>query len=112
MADRVSQVFGHPSLLSYPWPALYVVVMLVGCVALWGRRGLVLVSMAPLAVTLLAASAQQYPFAERLILFLVLGVLLGVAAGISWLSGAAAYWHRRLGASVVRPSCFLLPTPY
>jgi len=110
--DRVRQVFGHSWMLRYPWPELYVVVMLVGFVALWGRRrGVVaLMSVAPLAVTLLAASVHQYPFDRRLILFLVPGVLLGVAAGIDWLAGASACWHRGLGAAVVM--VLLLPPAY
>jgi 4-amino-4-deoxy-L-arabinose transferase-like glycosyltransferase len=109
--NRVRPVFGGSWMLRYPWAELYVMVMLVGFVALWGRRRrMVLVSLAPLAVTLLAASAHQYPFANRLILFLVPGVMLGIAAGIDWLAGASARWHRGLGAAVV--TALLLPPAY
>ncbi len=83
--NRLVTVFGE-QLMQYPWPAAYVLVMLAGFVALWRhRRELTVILVGPLAVTLVAAAAQQYPFSRRLILFLVPVFLIAVAAGIEWL---------------------------
>jgi len=83
--NRLVDLFGQ-QLMQYPWPAAYVLVMLAGFVALWRRRReLTVILVAPLAMTLVAAAAQQYPFSRRLILFLVPVFLIAVAAGIEWL---------------------------
>ncbi|GAC1648908.1 MAG: hypothetical protein NVS4B3_05170 [Gemmatimonadaceae bacterium] len=71
-----------PSLLRYRWPALYLAVALVGLGALWRRRSdVALFVLGPLIVAVAAAVAQQYPFSDRLLLYLVPSVLLAIAAG-------------------------------
>ena len=83
--DRLSDVFG-PAGLSYPWPWLAVTLMAWGFVVLWRRsRETTLTLLAPVLVALAASAAQQYPFADRAILFLTPIFVLAVAATIGQL---------------------------
>jgi hypothetical protein len=78
--------------LGPPWPAVYAGLALLGAVMLWRRHGtLSLLLWGPVASTAAAAEAHLYPFANRLVLFLVPALLLAAAAGIEGL-GAAWRW--------------------
>jgi hypothetical protein len=71
--------FGAQAALGYPLFPLYLALAAIGVARLWRRQKRVaLVLTAPLVVTLSAAAAQQYPFSDRLILFLVPLALLGI----------------------------------
>jgi hypothetical protein len=79
--------FGAQAGLGYPLAPVYPVLATIGFVLLWRRdRQVALILLAPLGVTLAAAAARQYPFSDRLILFLV----PTAAAAIAEVSGAAA----------------------
>ena len=68
--------------LGYPWPWAYLALATCGLVWLLRRaRRVALLLAAPIALTLIAAVAQAYPFQLRLVLFLVPGFLLLVAEG-------------------------------
>ncbi|NJO70711.1 MAG: glycosyltransferase family 39 protein [Oscillatoriales cyanobacterium RM1_1_9] len=61
------------------------VAFIIGCWAFFRRDRLIFCSlMAPLGATLLASYLHQYPFRERLVLFLVPGVILVIAEGINF----------------------------
>lgn len=63
-----------------------IIAFLVGCVALYRRqRQLLLFLTAPMLVTLLASYLEQYPFRERLVLFLAPFAIVIIAEGITWL---------------------------
>ena len=69
--------------LGYRLPTMYAALMFVGLVMLRRRnRRTALLFMTPPAVTLGAAIVRQYPFSDRLILFLVPGFMIAVAAAI------------------------------
>ncbi len=69
--------------LGYPLSPLYPVLAGIGFVALWfQRRRVAVVLVAPVALTLAAAIVRQYPFRDRLILFLVPALILAVGAAI------------------------------
>jgi 4-amino-4-deoxy-L-arabinose transferase-like glycosyltransferase len=90
------------SQLRYPLPAVGVLLMLLGAVALAQRhRWLALVLLAPLGVAILASAAHQYPFGDRISLFLLPGILLLAAEGVERVRHAAAAQWRPLGATVV-----------
>jgi len=77
---------GDQAALGYPLPMLYAVLAAAGLGFLWRRnRRACLLLTAPLAITLGAAVAEQYPFSDRLILFLVPGVILAIAAAVEGL---------------------------
>ncbi len=81
--QRLCDAFG-PHMLGYRPASLFVVLGFVGFAALWiRRRPLALLLGAPLLVTGVAAVADQYPFANRLILFLVPSMLIMISAGVS-----------------------------
>jgi hypothetical protein len=85
--ERFTSLFGDPWTLRYPLPWLFALLALIGIVALWRqRRDAALLVAAPIALTLLAATAQQYPFRQRLIVFLVPCALLAAAAGAGWIA--------------------------
>ena len=73
--------FGAQAALAYPLAPLYPVLALIGlgilCVQ---QRRVALIVLAPLVVTLGAAVARQYPFSDRLILFLVPSLIIAIAA--------------------------------
>jgi hypothetical protein len=87
---RLMELFGSgpgaQTGLGYPLPALYAVLAAGGLGLLWRRnRRASLLLTAPLVVTLGAAVARQYPFSDRLILFLVPALILAIAAAIEGL---------------------------
>jgi len=68
--------------LGYPWSPLFVLLAVVGFVALWRRqRETALILLGPVAVTLMAAALHAYPFTGRLLSFLLPVFLLATAAG-------------------------------
>lgn len=118
--DRVVELFGQPMVLNYPWAAVYVALTLVGLAALWRRNRFgAFVLLGPLAVTVLAAVAQQYPFRARLILFLVPSLLLATAEAAEWARRKVSRVHPAAGAACMAvlflgPAYALLqpPPPY
>ena len=115
--DQSLSIFSDAGLLRYRWPGLFLVVAIVGCLALWReRREVVLLLLGPIALALVAAVAQQYPFRGRLIFYLVPGVLLAVAAGAERIRRAAARLHPLAGAAAMllllaQPVLALVRTP-
>lgn len=106
--------------LYYPLRGVFVAFMAVGFYALARRsaRAPLLLGV-PIALALLAAMLRQYPFADRLVLFLVPNLLLAVAAGIGWTSGALFARLRPAGVLLAGASCSLAffpalvtPAPY
>jgi hypothetical protein len=103
--DQIKALLGRglPASLTYPEPGLYFVLILVGFWILWRRqRTLAYCLLAPVAVTLGAAVAHRYPFADRLILFLVPILLLALGSGIEtvreWVSrGSHSFWFKAPG---------------
>jgi hypothetical protein len=76
--------------------------MLLGAVTLARRRRWpALVVLAPVCVTLLASAVRQYPFGDRVSLFLLPSILLLAAQGVDQVRGAVAARWRLLGAPVV-----------
>ena len=101
--DRMISLFGDPALLRYRWPAAFVILALVGVVALWqrGRRFALLLLLGPFVVSMAAAIAHQYPFRGRLVLWLLPAVLLAVAAGAEWIRRMASVFHPILGGALL-----------
>lgn len=106
--------------MGYPFPRLYAVLAGAGYVVLWYRqKELALALVGPAALTLAAAIARQYPFSDRLILFLVPSLLLAIGAAIDLLFRLAARASARVGAlaagavvlGAVAPVAFT-PPPY
>jgi hypothetical protein len=121
IADRVEQIFSFEQTLRYPFGAVYALALVGGFAALWRMRGPWIASLiyAPLLVAIAAAVARRYPFDRRLLLFVVPGVLIGVAATIETLAQLAARRRRELGWALVAlalvPPAFAIvrmPPPY
>ncbi|HVT58537.1 MAG TPA: hypothetical protein VHR45_09060 [Thermoanaerobaculia bacterium] len=73
--------------LGYRWPAFYAGLAVLGMVALWRRRrALSPLLLGPGAVALGAAGLGLYPFASRLVLFIVPALILAIAAGAETLA--------------------------
>jgi len=94
-------------LFAYRLSSVFVILELLGFIALWrAHRIRAALLLGPFAVTAAAAVARQYPFADRLVLFLAPAFIIGVAAGAAWIAAAAA---RRttpaLGAAVLVMAC-------
>ena len=100
--DTALAAFTDPSLLRYRWPFLFLVVALLGLAALWRqRRNAALVLLCPLAIAALAAVAQQYPFRGRLMVYLIPGILVALAAGAEWIRRMLARLSPALGTAVM-----------
>ncbi len=96
--DQMNSLFSDPFLLRYRWPALFVLIALLGAVVLWRRsRGAAFLLLGPFAMCLGAAVAHQYPFRGRLVFWMLAPTLLFVAAGIEWLRTKASVLHPILG---------------
>jgi hypothetical protein len=93
--------------LLYVWPAVFVAIAVAGLVVLCCRFRWGIVAVAPILMTAAAAAAQQYPFRERLILFLLPNIFLGVGALLAWIT---AHWRRaRLPAAWLLAAAVLVP---
>ena len=72
--------------LAYPQPRFYLLLSALGFWLLWRRvRPLAELLLAPIVVTIALAAARQYPFSDRLILFLVPSLLMAMAESIDWI---------------------------
>jgi len=118
--DRLASLFTEPVLLRYGWPAWFLAIAAAGFVWLWRqRRSTVLIVAAPIVMTMIAATAHQYPFRQRLVFFLLPSVLLLIAAGAEWLRMLFARLHPVAGlvplALCVGPAVVAIastPPPY
>ena len=106
--------------LRYPAPGVFLVLAVVGAVALWRRaRDQAWLLLGPIAATFGAAMLQVYPFAPRLVLFLFPAFLVLTAAGVEALAGIGRAAGRRAG-TVAAIACAALalagilrdPPPY
>ncbi|CAN5886813.1 hypothetical protein BH18ACI5_BH18ACI5_28360 [soil metagenome] len=71
--------------LGYPWSQVFVVLTVVGFVALWRqKRDAALMLLLPAVLTILAAALQLYPFSGRVVTFLVPALLIATAAGVAY----------------------------
>ena len=97
--ERLSSIFSDPTLLRYRWPTVFLIVAIVGVVALWRRnRSAALLLVGPFVVSMAAAVEHQYPFRGRLIVWLVPSALLAAAAGAEWIRAGASALHSSEGA--------------
>ncbi|MPZ76284.1 MAG: hypothetical protein GEU77_07145 [Deltaproteobacteria bacterium] len=98
---QLQKLFGDGAAagLGYPAPELYLTLTGLGFWVLWRRRrNIALLVLAPLAVTLAAAVLRQYPFTDRLILFLVPSFILAIAVSVDWIWRLVASYSRVLAA--------------
>jgi len=106
--------------LAYPHPGYYLLLGGFGFWQLWRRVGVVVaLLLVPIGITLAAAIARQYPFSDRLILFLVPCFLIAIAASVGWLQQRVASWSMWAGGLVcialVGPAIYPMvatPPPY
>ncbi len=99
--------------LSYPLFPFYPALAAVGAVVLWRRhRRVALVCLSPIAVTLAAAAAGQYPFGDRLVLFLLPFICITMAVAIDAVYRAVSPWSRPLAltAAIVMTLPAISPT--
>jgi hypothetical protein len=107
IGNTLAAEFGREG-LDYHATPLYVVGAALGLAVLWRqRRDAALLLAAPIAVTLAAAVARQYPFKGRLIAFLIPCFLIPLAAGVERIYRA---WPPRLRAAGI--VCVLLFTAF
>lgn len=112
--------YGGPASLGYAFARLYILLAGLGFALLWRRLGVrATLVITPLAVTLFAAILRQYPFADRLILFLVPMLLMGIGASVDWVYQRAAAWSKYFGwivcTALVVPGLYPMgacPPPY
>jgi hypothetical protein len=97
---RFFRIFEYPVGLSFP--GLAAMLFVLGCISIWvwNRRSLLLWVM-PMFLVLLASALHKYPFAGRLMLFVVPGVLLLIGEGAVWLIDNARYHKTLLGLVVL-----------
>jgi len=102
--DQVRGVLGNglPAGLGYPLPVLFAV-LAAGGVWVLGRRDrtVALLLLGPLVLVLAAAIAREYPFRDRLILFLLPGLLIAIAACIEWIRERLTSASPLLGTATV-----------
>ena len=100
--DQGLSVFTDQTLLRYPWPALYLVLAVVGlAVTLRRHRDVGLMLLAPIVIALVAAIAHQYPFRGRLMFYLLPIVILAIAAGAEWIRSRLGRLTPALGGAAM-----------
>jgi hypothetical protein len=96
--ESLTTLFSDVTLLRYRWPVVFVIVALMGVIALWRRsRSLALFLLCQFTIAIIAAVAQQYPLRGRLALWLLPATLLAVAAGAEWIRAGANSLHPVMG---------------
>lgn len=112
--DQLEILFGPSqsfASLSYPWPKVYAVLTAAGFAVLWLRnRRAALYLSAPLLVTFAAAAVRQYPFSDRLIIFLVPAFMLALGAAVEELRRRLRTLSPVLGAAAA--AGLILPALY
>jgi len=82
---------GRLAVLAYPMPAAYFALAIAGVWSIWRRqRWVAPLVVAPVILTLAAAVARQYPFSDRVILFLLPPFLIAIGGVIDELRRYAA----------------------
>jgi hypothetical protein len=90
--------------LHYPWPALFVLLALIGGVGLWVRNALLGALVTGLiGLALLASAAHAYPFNARLCLFLLPLFLLALVAGVEILGDLLRWQPAKYAPWVLMP---------
>ena len=83
--DALGRFFYRPLGFFSLTDGIAIFAFILGCIALYRQDKIYLLTLvSPFATTLLAAYLHQYPFRERLILFLVPFAILIFAEGIAW----------------------------
>jgi hypothetical protein len=96
--QRFTELFSDPTLLRYRWPAVFVLLAMIGVIAIWKRnRTAALLLCGPLLIALAAAIAHQYPWRGRLAFWMLPTTLIAVAAGTEWVRGKASGVHAAIG---------------
>lgn len=122
IGDRIASPLrdGNAAGLALPLSGVAVVLVMFGFVALWRRkRSLSICLLAPVVVALSAAAIHRYPFADRLVLFLLPIVCIALAVGIDVLrelifhySKTAALFVYLLFAGAFLSTLFSARPPY
>jgi hypothetical protein len=100
--ENLTLLFSDPTLLRYRWPIVFLVVALIGVIALWRRsRSVALFVLCQFTLAVIAAVMQQYPFRGRLALWLLPSALLAVAAGAEWIRARADLLSPIVGATLL-----------
>jgi hypothetical protein len=111
--DMVTTLVGRgwQASLGYPVALLYIALGAYGLVSLLRRRGeSATIFVMPIAAALAAAIARQYPFSDRLILFLLPGFFIGVGEAVERLRQRVSSSSPQLGALVA--ALLVAPTLY
>jgi 4-amino-4-deoxy-L-arabinose transferase-like glycosyltransferase len=86
LLKALEQFFSNPLGFSQITDGIAIFALMVGCIALYRRNTLVLLALtAPIITTIIAAYLHQYPFPQRLALFLVPFAIILIAEGIAYL---------------------------
>ena len=94
-------VKGAPASLIYPVPKIYFALIVLGFVVLWSRDRILTASLlAPIGLTLAAAFARQYPFSDRLILFLTPSFFVAIGESSEQIRQWVSRWSKPLGVLV------------
>jgi len=96
-ADRIMSPLRGETLagMGLPLPGFAVVLIALGFIALWRReRAFMACLLAPVVVALCAAAMQQYPFADRLMLFVLPIFCIALAVGIDAVRAIASAYSK------------------
>ena len=89
---------GGQASLGYPHPKVYLALIITSFWPLWKRLGQrAFLLFAPIGVAIAAAVAREYPFSDRLILFLLPIFFVAIAATIQWIFEWLTSWSRYAG---------------
>ena len=111
---------GGQASLAYPHPGIYLVLAALGFWLL-GRQSATIATLllAPIAAIIAAAVARQYPFSDRLILFLLPSFFIALAVSVDWMYRKLTAWSKYLGwlavIAVMGPAVYpiaAMPPPY
>jgi hypothetical protein len=92
---------GGAASLIYPVPKIYFALIVLGFVVLWSRDRILTASLlAPIGLTLAAAFARQYPFSDRLILFLTPSFFVAIGESSEQIRQWVSRWSKPLGVLV------------
>lgn len=107
---RIAEIFGSDATfgLSYPFGGLYAAFTLLGLAWFsWRSPRVAMFFVAPVAVSILAAALRQYPFEDRVVLFLMPVWFIGLGSGFD---GIAEWLPTHQNVRIAVSSLLAIPT--
>ncbi len=108
--NALSDLFKNPLKTSVPYLAM--ALCLVGWIRYWKRDRMITVWLiGPVLLTMAVSAAHIYPFADRVVQFMIPALAFGMALGLEWVLTSRTRWQANVGIALALV-CLAEPTAW